>query len=362
VREELGPEVCDSLVPLVDGGVQLHKISGLMHDTCSTANRVAELMTELREEQARLYHGDEMWDTADPCMKEVHSFLCGNHSRNLLIDRFNNLRDAYLERELGEAMRQARASTRGRVQLECSGVCFLRSICRLTHRGHAQYVKGDGDAFADFLESHYPGMSSAGLSRADYSNRQDWSLGAAYEIYPLLQPLLDYEIKALLDDPNMLRDSILIQMETLYFEAYCHVCALMWRIIFKELRALTNSKGFEIDPLTLNEIYEQLYDVGNLLQTNACLSVFEPSFRPWTHVYQNKQRNKIFYCKLERNLQPDMERLRSYHGRADEAKYESMLIQVLGLRTVWARHYCIVRIYTEGLPSSIRRTPANRIT
>jgi hypothetical protein len=164
VRQELGLEDCDSLVPLVDGGVRLHKKIGLMHDTCSTANRVAELMSKLREEQARLYHGDDKWDTADPCMKEVHHFLCGNHSRNLLIDRFNTLHDAYLERELGEAMRQARASTGGRVRLECSGVCFLRSICRLTHRGHAQYVKGDGDAFADCLERHYPGMSNAGLS------------------------------------------------------------------------------------------------------------------------------------------------------------------------------------------------------
>jgi hypothetical protein len=121
-------------------------------------------------------------------------------------------------------------------------------------------------------------------------------------------------------------------METLYFEAYCHVCALMWRVIFKELRGLTNSKkGLEIDPLALNGIYEQLYDVGNLLQTNACLSVFDPSFRPWPHVYQNKQRSEQFYLKLERNLQPDMERLRDYHGRADKTKYETTLRQVLGL-------------------------------
>jgi hypothetical protein len=132
------------------------------------------------------------------------------------------------------------------VRLECSGVCFLRSICRLTHRGHAQYVKGDGDAFGDFLEFNYPGLNNNCLSRADYSNRQDWSLEAAYEIFPLLQPLLDYEVKSLLDDPNVLRDSILIQLETLHFEAYCHVCALLWRVIFMELRGLTNSKGLEM--------------------------------------------------------------------------------------------------------------------
>ena len=182
------------------------------------------------------------------------------------------------------------------MRLECSGVCFLRSICKLTHRGHAQYVKGDGDAFADFLETHYPGYSNECLSRADYSNRQDWSLEAAYEIFPLLEPLLDYEVKSLLDDANVLRDSILIQLETLHFEAYCHVCALMWRLVFWELRGLTNSTGLEIDPLTLNEIYEHLYDLGKRLQTDQALTIIEPMFRPWPHIYQNRERR--FQCRL----------------------------------------------------------------
>ena len=123
---------------------------------------------------------------------------------------------------------------------------------------------------------------------------------AAYEIFPLLTPLLDYEVKSLLDDANVLRDSILIQLETLHFEAYCHVCALMWRVVFWELRGLTNSTGLEIDPLTLNEIYEHLYDLGKLLQTDQALTIIEPMFRPWPHIYQNKQRSKQFYTRLQR--------------------------------------------------------------
>ena len=331
LREDLGPDVAEELVPMVNGGVQLHKIFGLMHDTCSTANRVAELMAVLREEKARAFYGDAAWDVADPCQKIVHDFLCGNHSRNLLIDRANGFYDAFLEKELGEAMRAARAAAGGRVRLECSGVCFLRSLCRLTHRGHAQYVKGDGDAFADFLEAHYPGLNNKCLSRADYSNRQDWSLEAAYEIYPLLPALLDYEVKSLLDDPNVLRDSVLIQLETLHFEAYCHVCALLWRVISMELRGLTNSKGLEIDPLTLNGIYENLYDVGLLLQTEKALVLFEPNFRAWPHVYQNRQRSKVFYMRMETNLVADMVQLRAYKERADAAKYQNMLRTVLGL-------------------------------
>ena len=331
VRDALGPEQADALVPLVDGGVQVHKIYGLMHDTCSTANRVAVLMAELRDEQARQHFGDDAWERADPRLKTVHDFLCGNHSRNLLVERFNTLHDEYLEQELGEAMLAARAATGGRVRLECSGVAFLRSLCRLTHRGHAQYVKGDGDAFADFLETNYPGLSNECLSRADYSNRQDWSVEAAYEIFPLLQPLLDYEVKTLLDDPNVLRDSILIQLETLHFEAYVHVCALMWRVIFKELRGLTNSKGLELGPLELNVIYEQLYDVGIVLQSENCMVVFDPKFRPWPHIYQDKNRSKKFYVHLEKHRERDMNKLRAFKGRADEEKYTGMVKRVLGL-------------------------------
>jgi hypothetical protein len=44
-------------------------------------------------------------------------------------------------------------------RLDGSGVLFLRSLCRLTHVGHAQYYKGDGHAFRDFLEKHYPGTN-----------------------------------------------------------------------------------------------------------------------------------------------------------------------------------------------------------
>ncbi len=45
---------------------------------------------------------------------------------------------------------------------------------------------------------------------------------------------------------------MLIQMECLYFEAYVHVGAIMWRVVFRELRGLTNSKGLELNPMALN--------------------------------------------------------------------------------------------------------------
>jgi hypothetical protein len=40
LREELGPDCRDILCPLRNGGVSLHKIYGVMHDTCNCANLV----------------------------------------------------------------------------------------------------------------------------------------------------------------------------------------------------------------------------------------------------------------------------------------------------------------------------------
>ena len=72
----------------------------------------------------------------------MFDFLCGNHTRNLLVVRYEKLYDAWLEDQLGEQLRAVRAATGGRARLECSGTMFLRAICKLTHRGYSQYVKG----------------------------------------------------------------------------------------------------------------------------------------------------------------------------------------------------------------------------
>ena len=49
LRDALGPEVANIYVPLTNGGVQLHKLQGVMHDTCNTANKTARLAKSLRD-------------------------------------------------------------------------------------------------------------------------------------------------------------------------------------------------------------------------------------------------------------------------------------------------------------------------
>ena len=225
-------------------------------------------------------------------------------------------------------MRDAKSGSA--VRLECNGIQFLRTVCRLTHNGPMQYAKGDGDAFADYLEKNYPHLSSDKIGRAEQAKRQDWSLEASFNIFPLLEPLMAYTVAKLLDESNVLRDSLLVSLECIHFEAYVHVNAVLWRVVFKELRALTNSKGLEISPIELNELYEHLYDVGKMLQTPECMSVFDAGFRPWPRIIKAGQSDK-FYTAVDANLEVDLDRLKTYNARADTESYCTILRKVLAL-------------------------------
>jgi hypothetical protein len=219
---------------------------------------------------------------------------------------------------------------RGQARLDGSGLLFLRSLCKLTHVGHAQYYKVDGHAFADFLEKEYQGVTNNCVDRAEHSKRQDWTLEASYDIFfPLMEPLIAYTVRTLLDKQNILRDTVLMQAECTHFEAYVHVNTIMWRFDFKELRGLTNSKGLELNPMELNGSYECLYDLGLMLQGEASMCVFETDFRPWPHVYKNKRRSQTFYDNLDYNLEEDLNRIRNYNEREDSDKYCGLLRQVL---------------------------------
>ncbi len=61
--------------------------------------------------------------------------------------------------------------------------------------------------------------------------------------------ILQYTVETLLLDANVLRDSVLVRMELMHFECYIHVNAIMWRLVYRELRALTNERNLNLNPL-----------------------------------------------------------------------------------------------------------------
>ena len=91
LRDCLSPEVRNVLCPLINGGVSLHTLYGVMHDTCNCANLVATLMVELRDRKCSEHYGADVWGLASSQTKACFNFLCGNHTRNLPIVRYNKV-------------------------------------------------------------------------------------------------------------------------------------------------------------------------------------------------------------------------------------------------------------------------------
>ena len=89
--------------------------------------------------------------------------------------------------------------------------------------------------------------------------RQDWTAETSFAIYPMFAAILQYTVETLLLDANVLRDSILVRMELIHFECYIHANAIMWRLVYRELRAVTNDRYLT---LTLTLIFA-LFTISN---------------------------------------------------------------------------------------------------
>ena len=255
VRGDLGPQLADVLCPMKLGGVQLHKMQGVMHDTCNTANKTARLAKSLRETSGQLYYGYDEWEERAEDDKPWFDFLCGNHTRNLPMDAFNKEYEAYLRRKLGDDLAALTQVHGSHTRVEASGVLLLRSLCKLTHKGHKQYPKGDGHAFADFMQLKWPALTNRCVGRAEHSKRQDWICEASWKVHNLLDPIITYTVSTVRLGANILRDSILTRLENMHYEAYVHVCAILWKVAFEELRGLTNKKSIQDSGKVLTLIY-----------------------------------------------------------------------------------------------------------
>jgi hypothetical protein len=95
--------------------------------------------------------------------------------------------------------------------------------------------------------------------------------------------------------------------------------------------------------MELNELYDHLWNVGVLLQSNNCLQVFEPEFRPWPKVHEGDMVSSAFYARLETNKVTDMAELNDYKRRKDVLRYTQELRTQLAL-------------FGTGIKTSLQRT------
>jgi len=65
-------------------------------------------MSELRTRKCVEQFGESVWSHADKKTQACFDFLCGNHTRNLPVVRFNKAYNTWLYQQLGEQMRVAK--------------------------------------------------------------------------------------------------------------------------------------------------------------------------------------------------------------------------------------------------------------
>ena len=60
-----------------------------------------------------------------------------------------------------------------------------------------------------------------------------------------------------------------VRMEMLPFECYIHANAIMWRVVYRELRALTNDASMNLNPMEINDVYEEVeFDLESVPQNS----------------------------------------------------------------------------------------------
>jgi hypothetical protein len=236
-----------------------------------------------------------------------YDFLCANHVRNLPIDEFNRLFEKYLHDDLGAELDTIRREGNGHTRVDEWGSVVAVAVQANTHSGAKEYAEGDGKRFVDWLDEKYEGgVKNRCAGRAEFSKRQDWCCEASWKFHNLIQPINLYCIETLILDANILRDSTLTRIEQIRFQAYIHTNAIMWKICFQELRALTDTKqmnevGMGVNPMELGDIYDHVWNLGLLLQSDRCLEVLKSGYRPWPKVRVAEPGSIHFYEVLERS-------------------------------------------------------------
>jgi len=121
------------------------------------------------------------------------------------------------------------------------------------------------------------------------------------------------------------------------------VNACMWRVIYRELRAVTNDASLALNPMELNDIYDHLWDVATLLTSEDSLTILDEGFRPWPKIHHGSEASWDFYDIHERNKADDLKVLRVYEKREDVATYTVVLKEVF-------------QLFGEAIKESLTRT------
>lgn len=281
-NQGMSDQEVDNHAPLVDGGVQMHKIRSTTHDTCATANATARGVARAKQASGKAFFGEEAWSKLPEEEKGTLDVLCANHTRQLPCAEYERLSD----KELCVLLRDQKKALEGvlgnKCRLELKGQSLVRSVAKLVHRGFGCYAKGDGQRFLMFVQRELRGQTAdIKMGRCETGTRQDGPFKLAYLTVALLPEIKLYTQESLKWEQNILRDSVFMRIHALEFEADLVTRAIVYDVLLEPLIFITNSNDMKIDPLLFAGIYDQIWNMAELLKSEDALKVFGDTYSPF---------------------------------------------------------------------------------
>ena len=207
--------------------------------------------------------------------------LCANHTRQLPCAAFERLSEQELRDRLKDKKKALEAAIGGQCRLELTGTSLIRAVAKLIHRGYDCYAKGDGEAFRRFVQDELDMTADVKMGRCDVGNRQDGPFRQAFLIVALLPEIVHYTRESLRREPNILRGSVFMRLNSLEFQADLFTRAIVYDVVIEPLIFITNSNAMNMDPLTFAAIYDQIWGVAELLKSGDALEIFDDLYRPF---------------------------------------------------------------------------------
>ena len=161
---------------------------------------------------------------------------CHNHLRNTWMDHI----ETYMAGKLEEHLKN---------NLELIPL-NLRVACRLSelliqidkeYNFSANYPKGHGDEFDDWLHRYFPGRRFLPVIRVCGGNRQDSAFEGALPVYNALDEMLKFTEGCLMSSKNLLQRSLFLSLGSLEIVALLRVASIVHVAIVLPMRWLAGN-------------------------------------------------------------------------------------------------------------------------
>ena len=263
----------DELVPIVDGGVRMHKNKSVMHDTCNAANATARLIKKASLKDLKDFFSAAQLAALPAHLKLCLDLLCSNHLRVLPLVQYERFVDARIAAHLKQFLEKVSSFQRLEPRLDSTlratnkmGRGWLSSKAEL-------YSKGEGRFGLALTASKLMGtddnLFSGTLGRNDHGSRFEWVCRSCWNLGPLLDLLVTHCGQRInMGGHTIIRASIFIRLSSPIFIAEIYAHSVVYDLVVKPMRALVNSSEANIDGVGIATYFQELFALGKTMTAN----------------------------------------------------------------------------------------------